>query len=207
MFEVFGALIGPGQESARDVGGLSAIRGRQGLSQADAEIDAETALHDVGGAQGNFTIGQAGQVFQAADGRLTQRRLGLFRIPEETDPPMELRELHAFQEAALAKARALPAAERDGFVRAVVDPLVNALHRGLLRRRRTVRAEIRAYRAALVMRAIAEGPGALTERERRILLMHDPDSVEALHERVWALGDVAAAARWGRPGTTPMPTA
>jgi membrane glycosyltransferase len=135
------------------------------------------------------------------------RRLGLFRIPEEIDPPAELRDLQAFQEAGLAKTRALPAAERDGFVRAVVDPMVNALHRGLLRRRRSVRAEIRAYRAALVMRAIVEGPGTLSERERRILLMHDPDSVETLHERVWALSDDAAAARWGRPGTTPVPTA
>ncbi len=135
------------------------------------------------------------------------RRLGLFVIPEEIDPPVELRDLAAAEDAALAKQRALPAAERDGFVRAVVDPAMNALHRALLRGRRSVRSEIRAHRAALVMRAIAEGPGALTERERRIVLLHDPDAVDALHERVWALADGAAAARWGRPGSTANPRA
>jgi membrane glycosyltransferase len=134
------------------------------------------------------------------------RRLGLFRIPEEVEPPVELRDLQAFHEAGLARTRALPPAERDGFVRAIVDPLVNALHRGLLGRRRSLRAEIRAHRNALVTRAMAEGPHALSERERRILL-HDPDAVDALHERVWALGDDAAASRWGRPGTAPTPSA
>ncbi len=135
------------------------------------------------------------------------RRLGLFLIPEETDPPVELGDLEASHEAALAKGRALPAAERDGFVRAVVDPAINALHRSLLRGRRSVRGEIRAHRAALVMRAIAEGPGALSDRERRTVLLHDPDAVDALHERVWALADGAAAARWGRPGSAAIPRA
>jgi membrane glycosyltransferase len=134
------------------------------------------------------------------------RRLGLFLIPEEIDPPLELRDLQAFHEAGLAKTRSLPPVERDGFVRAIVDPLVNALHRGLLGGRRSLRAEIRAQRAALVARATAEGPAALTDRERRILL-HDPDAVDALHERVWALADDAAASRWGRPGTSPTPVA
>ena len=126
------------------------------------------------------------------------RRLGLFRIPEEVQPPEELVDLQAFHDAALAKSRALPPAERDGFVRAVVDPLVNALHRALLGRRRLLRAEIRGHRAALVTRSLAEGPHALSPRDQRILL-HDPDAVDALHERVWALGDASAVARWGRP--------
>jgi membrane glycosyltransferase len=75
---------------------------------------------------------------------------------------------------------------------------VNALHRALLGRRRTLRAEIRGARAALVTRSLAEGPQALSERDRRVLL-HDPDAVDALHERVWALDDPMAVARWGRP--------
>ena len=126
------------------------------------------------------------------------RRWGLFRIPEEVEPPPELRDLQAFHEAGLAKMRALPPAERDGFVRAVVDPLVNALHRALLGRRRSLRAEIRGHRAALVTRSLAEGPHALSAREQRVLL-NDPDAVDTLHERVWALGDASAVARWGRP--------
>jgi membrane glycosyltransferase len=134
------------------------------------------------------------------------RRLGVFCIPEETAPPPELRDLQVFHEAGLAKARALPAAERDGFVRAVVDPFVNALRRGLLGRRRSLRAEIRAHRAALVTRALAEGPAVLGDHDRRILL-HDPDAVDALHESVWALADDHAASRWGRPATAPTPAA
>jgi membrane glycosyltransferase len=134
------------------------------------------------------------------------RRTGLFRIPEEGDPPTELRDLQAFHEAGLAKTRALPPAERDGFVRAVVDPLANALHRALLGRRRSLRAEIRGHRAALVARALAEGPGALGDRDRRVLLQ-DPDTVDALHERVWALADDVVAHRWGRPGEASAPVA
>jgi membrane glycosyltransferase len=135
------------------------------------------------------------------------RRWGLFRIPEEVEPPDELSDLSAFYEAGLAKSRAVPAAERNGFVRAVVDPMVNALHRALLGRRRSLRAEIRGHRAALVTRSLAEGPHALSAREQRILL-HDPDAVDALHERVWALGDASAVARWGRPaGKATNPTA
>ena len=106
----------------------------------------------------------------------------------------------------MAKVRALSPGERDGFVRAIVDPLVNALHRALLGRRRSLRAEIRAHRAALIARALAEGPQALGERDRRILLQ-DPDTVDALHERVWALGDEATAHRWGRLGKAATPPA
>jgi hypothetical protein len=51
---------------------------------------------------------------------------------------------------------------------------------------------------------VAEGPSALSERERRILL-YDPDAMDTLHERVWALADDGAASRWGRPGTAPTP--
>jgi membrane glycosyltransferase len=137
---------------------------------------------------------------------VASRRAGLFCIPEETDPPQEIRDLQELHEAGLAQTRALPPAERDGFVRAVVDPMLNALHRALLGSKRSLRPEIRAHRSALITRALAEGAAALSDRDRRILL-NDPDAVDTLHERVWALGGDAAAARWGRPGTGPMPAA
>jgi len=84
-------------------------------------------------------------------------------------------------------------------VRAAVDPYVNALHRALLGPRRTLRPSIHAARRALLDRALQNGPDALTERERKILL-YDPDLVVALHQRVWAIGGSAPAAHWGRPG-------
>jgi membrane glycosyltransferase len=94
---------------------------------------------------------------------------------------------------------ALVPEERDGFVRAAVDPYVNALHRVLLGRSRSLRASIRAARRAILERVLRDGPKSLNARERRVLL-RDPETTEELHRRVWALGDRSQAARWGRPG-------
>jgi membrane glycosyltransferase len=127
------------------------------------------------------------------------RRWGLFRIPEETDPPPELRDLTALGAEADARRAALPPLERAGFVRAVVDPYVNAIHRAFLRAPRRLDDDLRATRQALVDRGVREGPDALETAERRVLLL-DPDAVDALHERVWAIEDRDRAARWGRPG-------
>jgi membrane glycosyltransferase len=123
-----------------------------------------------------------------------------FLIPEESAPPPELLDLRAYLRAARERGAGIPEIERDGFVRAVVDPYVNALRRALLGRRRTLKASIRNRRAQLLERVLAEGPAWLSARERKILLI-DPDIVTALHNRVWALPDHGRALRWGRPGT------
>jgi len=112
------------------------------------------------------------------------RAWGLFQIPEEAAPPTELRDLEHHLRVAEATTALVPAAERDGFVRAVVDPYVNALHRALRGQSRSVQATIRAARAALLERVLADGPATLTARERRVLLS-DPDLVDQLHQRVW----------------------
>jgi membrane glycosyltransferase len=130
------------------------------------------------------------------------RRMGLFLIPEEAEPPPELRDLHALLGDARAWAKRMPAPERDGFVRVAVDPFANAVHRALLGHRRSLLARIRARREALLARALADGPGSLAPPERRMLLM-DPAVTDALHERLWALPDRVSAARWGRPGAPP----
>jgi len=132
------------------------------------------------------------------------RRRGLFVIPEESAPPPELQDLHDLARSARRRTGALPERERDGFVRAAVDPYVNALHRALLGRSRSLAPSLQAARQALLERALAEGPASLTGRERRILL-GDPDLTDALHRRVWALPDRERAARWGRPGLIPHP--
>jgi membrane glycosyltransferase len=128
------------------------------------------------------------------------RRRGLFLIPEETAPPPELRDVHELAAAAEQKRSFLPAPEKDGFVRAAVDPYVNALHRALLGARRSLRASIRAARRALLDRALAGGPASLSARERRVVLA-DPDLTDELHRRVWELPDRRQAERWGRPGS------
>jgi membrane glycosyltransferase len=133
------------------------------------------------------------------------RRWGLFLIPEESAPPPELQDLHGFAAAARRRAAALCPAERDGFVRAVVDPYTNALHRVLLGGRRSVRASIRAARRLLLERALREGPASVSARERRVLL-RDPELTDELHRRVWELAERSRAAKWGRPGQTGGPS-
>jgi membrane glycosyltransferase len=128
------------------------------------------------------------------------RRIGLFRTPEEKEEPIELRDVHEAEMAAARASAALhPAEAADGLVRAIVDPLVNALHRALIGPPRTVRSSVRAHRAALVDRALSAGVRTLDARERK-LLFRDPDAVDDLHRRAWALASEEQAARWGRPG-------
>jgi membrane glycosyltransferase len=111
------------------------------------------------------------------------RRWGLFLIPEETEPPEELRDLNA------AVATPWPEVRGDGFARAAVAPGVNALHATLLRAPRQVVPAIRAERRALLERALAQDPAHLDEAARRILML-DPTLVDALHDRTWALPDL-----------------
>jgi membrane glycosyltransferase len=126
------------------------------------------------------------------------RAARLLLTPEETEPPAEVRELRRSLEDAARWQQALSGAERDGFVRAVVDPYVNALHCSLSGAPRRLRDSIRAARRALVVRALEHGPGALGPGERRVLL-GDAELLRDLHERVWALPPERAR-RWGRPG-------
>jgi membrane glycosyltransferase len=133
------------------------------------------------------------------------RAWGLFLIPEETAPPPELRDLDALLAVEHAAATALVAAERDGFIRAATDPYANALHRGLLRRRRMLAPAIAAARTAFLHQALAHDPALLGPHERNALLV-DPAMVDELHRRVWSVPDRGRAARWGRVGVRPHPT-
>ena len=127
------------------------------------------------------------------------RAWGLFLIPEEKEAPAELRDLQADLNASNRADAARPVLEGDGFVRAAVDPFMNAVHRARLGRPRRLRAEIAAHRQDLLARALESGPTAISPRHRRVLLS-DPIMVERLHVAIWALADRERAARWGRPG-------
>jgi membrane glycosyltransferase len=124
------------------------------------------------------------------------RRAGLFLIPEETSPPPELADVEREGARAEAERAVLPEAERDGFVRAVVDPVANAVHCALLGGTRGGRPSLRAARHGLVARALAEGPEALGAFERRVLLA-DVEPMIDLHRGVWQLPDRRRAAAWG----------
>ena len=116
------------------------------------------------------------------------RRWGLFLISEERVPPPELRDLATFFDAAQRQAALLPPAQRKGFGRAAVDPYVNALRRALARGPRSLRPSIRAARRQLIERALVRGPAGVDTKERRVLLS-DPDSITAVHERAWEIAD------------------
>jgi len=130
------------------------------------------------------------------------RRTGLFLTPEETAPAQELRDLYIAAVETNAARDWRPPLERDGFVRAAVDPYVNALHVTLQRGERRLRPSIRRERDSWLERALAGGPQALSNAERRVLLQ-DPEAAGELHRRIWELEDEEAAGRWGRPGAPP----
>jgi membrane glycosyltransferase len=124
-------------------------------------------------------------------------RLGLFLIPEETSPPPVIRELERELERS-ARRRPGILSGADGFLRAVADPLANAVHCALRGTGRSFKPSVRGARRALVERALREGPWALEDAERRALLA-DGDALADLHRRVWALADLGRAARWRIP--------
>jgi membrane glycosyltransferase len=104
--------------------------------------------------------------------RLRQWRL--FLIPEESLPPRELRWTRSAQ-------RRRPALG-GGFVRAVTDPVTQALVSAAGRPRRLPAALLNARRQ-LVEQFLSDGPSALGEAQRNLLLS-DPDLLGELHERI-----------------------
>jgi membrane glycosyltransferase len=125
------------------------------------------------------------------------RRRGLFLIPEEVAPPPEIHHLQqALEKSTRRRTGVLSGA--DGFVRAVVDPLTNAVHCALRGTGRAFKPSVRGARRALAERALREGPWALSGPERRALLA-DGDALAELHRRIWALADLGRAARWRIP--------
>ncbi len=126
------------------------------------------------------------------------RAARLFLTPEERVPPREIRDL----ESDLAAASAASATRPDGFVRAVVDPLTNALHAAFLRGPRRLAPRLRSAQRALALRASVLGPDALTRDERRLLLS-DAACLHDLHAAVWRLDDADRAMRWGIPAERP----
>jgi membrane glycosyltransferase len=117
------------------------------------------------------------------------RRVGLLRTPEEQSPPPEIRDL----EARLATAAP---SRWTGFVRAVVDPALNAVHTLLLRGPRSWTPRIAAARDALAERVLRSGPAALSDAEKRVVLS-DAARLLELHGRVWRLEDRETSWRWG----------
>ncbi len=123
------------------------------------------------------------------------RATGWCVTPEESAPPREICDL----EAELATRSAAGKDAWSGFLGAVVDPLRNAVHLALLRGPRSFAPKIREARRKLLDRALAGGPEALSDREKRVVLS-DASVLAELHVQVWKLEEREAAERWGLAG-------
>ena len=116
------------------------------------------------------------------------RRASLFVVPEEADPPRELRTVRAHAERA---------SEAPGFVDAVVDPAMNAIVSAAVPRHGRSPDRARALRARVIATAMERGPDALSDRQKRLVLT-DPVVLSQLHLQV-ATSSAAHPAWRARP--------
>ncbi len=111
------------------------------------------------------------------------RELGLFLTPEETNSPPVLKllrnTLHSGEETSF------PSSAADGFLQAIVEPFVNALHTSLLPESPKSNRR-KYYLRGLVYQLLEDGPESLSATEKRELLS-DRDTVLQLHNLVWSL--------------------
>jgi membrane glycosyltransferase len=123
------------------------------------------------------------------------RRFGLLLIPEEIDQPTELKSLGASLASPQKNFASSPKA--GGFVKAIVNPVVNAVHLGLLRGKQAKLTQaIASSRGDLLEKAFSQGPTSLSPKEKRTIL-YDSTLVKELHRRVWETPDDRIAKLWG----------
>ena len=121
------------------------------------------------------------------------RSLGLFLTPEETSPPAELDTLRLRMALLEKTTETTPHTSDTSLAQAVLDPYVNAIHVSLLREkqlnpefRETLekmgvgRMEVR----ELAERLLADGPQALSPREK-MLVLSDATVMPWLHRQAW----------------------
>jgi membrane glycosyltransferase len=102
------------------------------------------------------------------------RRARLFVIPEEAEPPPELRTV---------RARIAGAGEGPRFVDAVVDPATNATMCAVLPPRTKLSARAHSSRARAIAVAVKDGPNALTDQQK-LFFLTDPVALSQLHVQV-----------------------
>ncbi|HUP91070.1 MAG TPA: glucans biosynthesis glucosyltransferase MdoH [Solimonas sp.] len=115
------------------------------------------------------------------------RERRIFLIPEEANPPRELRWLRA----GLRRARG----PGPGFAEAVADPAVNALVCAAGHPRPQLPRQLREDRNQAADRAIQHGPDVLSDAQRNVLLS-DPIALSRMHLQLWAAD--APSPQWPR---------
>ena len=138
----------------------------------------------------------AGLIFAVPLGTLTsmQTRLEnpLFRTPDESVPDYILQRF----EQNYAELQQHPCiSTRDLFIRVVVDPLAFRQHMTYIPQRTNVPASTRQQRAEWLERLLAQGPGAITNSER-LVIMEDAEMLTQLHSQVWQLPETQFNEQW-----------
>ncbi|SEI78738.1 membrane glycosyltransferase [Azotobacter beijerinckii] len=123
-------------------------------------------------------------------GRFLRERK-LFLIPEEHETPAELCATERYTRENRRRAQG------GAFVRAVVDPLGNALACAMATARHGRSAAIERLREERVEHALAAGPERL-DGETRLALLGDPVALARLHLRLWEEGWENWLAPWRR---------
>lgn len=123
------------------------------------------------------------------------KKLFLLITPEETEAPSELATVDENMTKP-ASYSPLPLSQNEGFVRAVVNPKVLALHTSLILRHRVAAPSIRQRREDIQKKALEKGPEGLSAKEKMELL-RDPDQLRELHRKIWRIPNWEKAAKWG----------
>ncbi len=129
---------------------------------------------------------------------LAARRAGLFVIPEETEPPVELRDLEDPAEIPDFWPHPTAGAAGSGLVQAVLNPYVNAIHISLLRQKRGRKpGQNDPSLPRIADRLLAEGPAALN-RDEQMKLLWNADLLQDLHQRLWRTPAAQLHESWPR---------
>ena len=124
------------------------------------------------------------------------RRIGLFLIPVESNPPAVVAHLGKNLESIHQRLAPPPWLEAQfGLTQVVLDPYVNAAHCSLLRIKRAPQGAAGRNLKELSDRLLAQGPAALNRREQMVLL-RSRQAVTDLHERVWQLPEAQLSTWW-----------
>ena len=141
----------------------------------------------------NFVIAMPVSVYSS---RVTlgraARRARLFLIPEEADPPGELRTVRVHAE----RAEPLP-----GFVDVVVDPHLNAIARAATPRYPRAFDRMHGRRSRTISLAVERGPDALSEAQKHLVLA-DSVILSELHRQVTSSSAAHPSWRVPRSGET-----
>ncbi|UJS24393.1 glucans biosynthesis glucosyltransferase MdoH [Thiothrix winogradskyi] len=122
----------------------------------------------------------------------TSLQTNLFRTPDEVAPDYILQ---AFEKN-YAEMLANPCiSTRDLFIRVVVDPLAFRQHMTYIPHRQHVPEGTRQQREEQVKRLLEQGPGAISNSERLIIL-EDDDMLTQLHTQVWQLPEARFHEHW-----------